>query len=125
MGNSSAELCSWGRSKRRTGQKQRQTDGRQTDTIRQGSEVTDAQSTSTQSTTPGQAGNTSEKSGSVWGGLQDAQISSSLASLVRGMLQAARKSMPQEHSCTPSPFCLGLGTTVFPDQLQVYRQDYA
>lgn len=40
------------------------------------------------------------------------------------MLEAAKQSVPQEHSRTPSPFSLDLGTTVFLDQLKVDRQDY-
>lgn len=53
----------------------------------------------------------------IWhgGALKDARASSNLASLVRGMLEAAKQSVPQEHSHTPSSFSLDLGTTVFLD----------
>lgn len=58
----------------------------------------------------------SEENDSEGGGaLEDALTSSSLASLVKGILGTARRSMPQPrgHSCTPSPFSLGLGTALF------------
>lgn len=37
------------------------------------------------------------------GALEDARASSNLASLVRGMLEATKKGMPQGHSYTASP----------------------
>lgn len=57
------------------------------------------------------------------GALEDARAPRSLASLARVCWRLPGKSMPQETAAHPSPFRLGLGTTVFLDQLKVGRQD--